>query len=971
MNKKFSTLIPRLSIAFVLALNVIGCTEMKTTLSSPGSVVKSSVKFGTVVISMPGLAQKTGFNAKALFTDTSITKVRVEITGHDINGTITKTFDWNPTVATVSTLTLNVPAGKNRVVTILGLDNTDKLVAKLMGLTDIIAEFSTSLNIDYGTTPAARVIAGIINSNRKDLAGKIDGSELKTALDNLTGFNHTTAVYTGSVNPNKVDIYQIIQNIIFNDGDVDEDFIESLTTEITGNLKVTIKDERGNPISSGVTLNINDISFNSTVITTSPTNISADSGVWEITAKAFINSQGALTIPLNGEDERNLILNGGSRLYAKQTVTVKDNAEQEIEMTLQHLGVKEVQLFRKDVKVDKVEIEINNPVDFDARVIFDDGSYEKDEVIFESSNEDVFVVNASGVITGLKGGSANLKVTAIADQDKDKSFSVNIKDDILSPIIISFTPNYIAGDRRVTITGRNFDDLVPSNNIVRFNGVEADVISATPDTLVVLVPDDGSTLGFITIDTPNGSTRSTTIFNGETTPGDEMGLISGPGGVASTFLMGLPGHTDIGKVVELIATPTLVTGFMATTTPADVVSDDDLRARISSFTGIKDDVLENLGNNSTETYFVNTLEQLVAIGFNETNIDSSAVNSIISNPANAFGPGMPTRAQTTTLTSTTMITQMDSTDPNMIANLADEINVNPVVIRAIFNVVSTHSGDANTSSPDRTVLDLLRQLKDFPVSEGPSEHPMIEVVVNPFFMDINEVTNEDYKDFMDSNGYTNPDFWTAAGWKWKNDNNITKPLFWDDVRYNQDNQPVVGVSWYEANAFAKWKGKRLPTEAEWELAAKGSPDASNLFGRIYPWGNTAPIEYNPNGSVKTKRVNGYFGGDGSLDGFKFLSPFDGFSTGMNNGLSKEGISNLSGNVAEWVSDWYQFEYLGRDTDFSNPTGPLNGSFKIARGGGWNNGGSELRTSYRDIYFRPESRNFNLGFRCVSNNVSMP
>ena len=100
-----------------------------------------------------------------------------------------------------------------------------------------------------------------------------------------------------------------------------------------------------------------------------------------------------------------------------------------------------------------------------------------------------------------------------------------------------------------------------------------------------------------------------------------------------------------------------------------------------------------------------------------------------------------------------------------------------------------------------------------------------------FWIDKTEVTNESYKKFMDAGGYQKEEYWSADGWKWVQANHITQPLFWDDSRYNAPQQPVVGVSWWEASAYAKWAGKRLPSEYEWELAAEGTD------GRWWPWGN--------------------------------------------------------------------------------------------------------------------------------------
>ncbi|MCA9448342.1 MAG: SUMF1/EgtB/PvdO family nonheme iron enzyme, partial [Candidatus Omnitrophica bacterium] len=106
-----------------------------------------------------------------------------------------------------------------------------------------------------------------------------------------------------------------------------------------------------------------------------------------------------------------------------------------------------------------------------------------------------------------------------------------------------------------------------------------------------------------------------------------------------------------------------------------------------------------------------------------------------------------------------------------------------------------------------------------------------EVTINhDYYMDVYPVTNGAYRKFIEGSGYENQTYWSEEGWQWRTSETITKPRFWDDERFNGPDQPVVGVSYYEAEAYAKWAGKRLPTEQEWEKAARGTD------GRKYPWG---------------------------------------------------------------------------------------------------------------------------------------
>lgn len=197
------------------------------------------------------------------------------------------------------------------------------------------------------------------------------------------------------------------------------------------------------------------------------------------------------------------------------------------------------------------------------------------------------------------------------------------------------------------------------------------------------------------------------------------------------------------------------------------------------------------------------------------------------------------------------------------------------------------------------------------------EAPFHKVWVDSFWIDQSEVTNRRFKRFVDATGYG-------------------KPPFWGDPRFDGDGQPVVGVSWVDAGKFCQWAGKRLPTEAEWEKAARGG-----LGSKTYPWGDDPPKDRAWFGFTWEKGHPSEVG--------KF--PTNGY-----------GLRDMAGDVAEWCLDWYDPSYYRRSPP-RNPRGPDLGTTRIARGGSWSDGTDSLRCASRH-YFPPTIKSNMVGFRCV-------
>jgi formylglycine-generating enzyme required for sulfatase activity len=194
-----------------------------------------------------------------------------------------------------------------------------------------------------------------------------------------------------------------------------------------------------------------------------------------------------------------------------------------------------------------------------------------------------------------------------------------------------------------------------------------------------------------------------------------------------------------------------------------------------------------------------------------------------------------------------------------------------------------------------------------------------EVIDHDYWIDKYPVTNEKYRAFMLADGYGNQAYWSVEGWKWKNKNKVKIPEYWNDTTWNKADCPVVGVSYYEAEAYAKWAGKRLPTELEWEKAARGAD------GREYPWGDEFDKE----------KCNS------AEAGFKHTTPV----TQYPKGVSPYGCYDMAGNVWEWCADWYD------------------GGRRVLRGGSWNMTPGGLRIFYRDGY-GADFRKVSIGCRLV-------
>jgi len=271
-------------------------------------------------------------------------------------------------------------------------------------------------------------------------------------------------------------------------------------------------------------------------------------------------------------------------------------------------------------------------------------------------------------------------------------------------------------------------------------------------------------------------------------------------------------------------------------------------------------------------------------------------------------------------------------------------------------------GSKQTSASDGIVMVFVPE-GDFPMgsdNDTDSERPKHTVWLDAFWMDQTEITNTQFDKFVKETHYQTDA--ERAGWsyvfepssgKWPK----TEGANWQHPRgpaSNLDglgNHPVGYMSWNDAFAYCTWAGRRLPSEAEWEKAARGTD------GRMYPWGNQKPGGKLLNLADKSSASD--FADKNIDDGYAFTSPVGHYPQGA----SPYGAMDMAGNVWEWVNDWYRPDYYLSQTIWRNPAGPPAWAGKVLRGGSWDDTGRVTRSSLRLAYYRMDWYAY-FGFRCA-------
>lgn len=228
-----------------------------------------------------------------------------------------------------------------------------------------------------------------------------------------------------------------------------------------------------------------------------------------------------------------------------------------------------------------------------------------------------------------------------------------------------------------------------------------------------------------------------------------------------------------------------------------------------------------------------------------------------------------------------------------------------------------------------------------------NERPVHRVDLPDFWLDRYPVTRQQYRQFMAAGGYSDARWWSAAGWAWLEDNPVSQPLYWHTTV--AEDHPVCGVSYYEAEAYARFVGKRLPTEAEWEKAASWHPGQQRY--QTYPWGEAKPTGHHCNHNHQVGQ---------STPVYQYPQ-----------GQSACGCFDLLGNIWEWTATWFSpykgfvsYPYPGYSAAY------FDDQHRVLKGGSWATRPVALRSAFRNWY-HPGCREILAGFRCAADRLPAP
>jgi formylglycine-generating enzyme required for sulfatase activity len=292
----------------------------------------------------------------------------------------------------------------------------------------------------------------------------------------------------------------------------------------------------------------------------------------------------------------------------------------------------------------------------------------------------------------------------------------------------------------------------------------------------------------------------------------------------------------------------------------------------------------------------------------------------------------PINKQTSGANSEATITDLKSVSPSPVIyelTATPEIELPTITVTPLPTVTPKFEiGSTQVSPIDNMVMVYVPSGKFLMGSleevENGDEDPVHSVYLDAFWIGQTEVTNGIYAKCVNQAICSPPSDYSS----------YSRNNYYNNSQYLDF--PVVFMTWDQARTFCEWANKRLPTEAEWEKAARG------IQGQKYPWGNTEPttVLANYNGNMNdTDKVGQY-----------------------PEGASPYGVLDMSGNVWEWVADWYGQEYYSSSPD-DNPQGPTKGDYRVLRGGSWFFDAFSMRSAIR-IGWKPNDPRVNIGFRCA-------
>jgi formylglycine-generating enzyme required for sulfatase activity len=306
---------------------------------------------------------------------------------------------------------------------------------------------------------------------------------------------------------------------------------------------------------------------------------------------------------------------------------------------------------------------------------------------------------------------------------------------------------------------------------------------------------------------------------------------------------------------------------------------------------------------------------------------SVATSSVPSVPGTATGTATPTASAVPSVAATPAPTAAPSDGSTAGQERTDAFGITQVWVPA---------GTFTMGTDAQAIAALEAQSPpDWVTPEFPSEQPAHEVTLTKgYWIDRDEVTNAAFAAFVDAGGYTNQALWSTDGWSWLGGKDAAHlPLH---CQGDVADHPRMCLTWFEAEAYATWRGGRLPSEAEWEYAARGPTST------VYPWGDTFDREAaNVLNSVAPKPVGSY-----------------------PTGASWVGANDMAGNAMEWVADWLAVDYYATSPK-TDPTGPETGTIKVEKGGWWGSNEFVARSAYRHYEDPPTYGDKHIGFRIAS------